>query len=232
MKKRRITTFPKTILDLLPTAINDLALHLYILTEGRKGSKFNKPNITTFYETGIVHSLYKMMLMSPKLESWDVRIEEKHSESSIRNWVDLWLRDHKGGHPVRIEVGDFLAGRPGKINNDARKLRRLHQSKKSRSSWILALVRDLQAQIEKNHADNERRKLALPANSRRPTRPYKRKPEKAEEVIKERVCKSIERKGLDNSLIEFDERLVKVFSVYRPGQKSDLVGAVMFRVKT
>jgi hypothetical protein len=39
---------------------------MYVLTEGRAGKAKAKPTISSFYETGIVNSLYSMILMSPK----------------------------------------------------------------------------------------------------------------------------------------------------------------------
>ena len=181
-----------------------------------------KPNIFTFYETGIVHSLYETMLMCPELDGWDIRVEEKQPTGTTSNWVDLWLRDVKGGDPVRIEAGDLLRGKPDKANSDARKLKDLHQSAKSRSSWFLAFVRDLEEEIEENRRKNKRRtelgRRKLPLDSKR--------------VLVARIKKSMKRKGgLNTELLEFDERLVRVFPIYRPGAKSDVFGVILFKIR-
>ncbi len=216
----KVTKLPTTIVNLVQPAVVGLAMRLYVLTEGRKGKANAKPNVLTFYETGIVHSLYETMLMSPVLDNWQIRVEEKQHGK----WVDLWLRDVKGGDPVRIEAGDLFRGKPDKANSDAEKLKELHKSSKSRSSWFLALVRDLQVEIEENRKKNDRlrakkRKRKLPLDSKR--------------VLVARIKKSMNRKGgLDSQLIEFDERLVRVFSIYRPGSKGDVFGAILFKVKT
>ncbi len=193
-------------------------MRLYVLTEGRQGKAKAKPNVLTFYETGIVHALYETMLMSPALDSWQIRVEEKQHGK----WVDLWLRHVKGGDPVRIEAGDLFRGKPDKANSDAQKLKNLHQGSKARSSWFLALVRDLRAEIDENRKKND----SLGAKKRRfPLDPRR--------VLIARIKKSMNRKGgLDPQLVDFDERLVRVFSIYRPGAKADVFGTILFKVKT
>jgi hypothetical protein len=215
----KVTKLPTTIVNLVLPAVVGLAMRLYVLTEGRKGKAKAKPNVLTFYETGIVHALFETMLMSPALDSWQIRVEEKQHGK----WVDLWLRDVNGGDPVRIEAGDLFRGKPDKANSDAQKLKDLHQKSNARSSWFLALARDLQVEIEENRKKNDRlrgkkRKRKLPLDPKR--------------VLIARIEKSMARKGgLDPQLVEFDKRLVRVFSIYRPGSKADVFGAILFKVK-
>jgi hypothetical protein len=216
----KISKLPTTIINLVQPAVVGLAMRLFVLTEGRKGKAKAKPNVLTFYETGIVHSLFETMLMSPALDNWQIRVEEKQHGK----WVDLWLRDVNGGDPVRIEAGDLYRGKPDKVNSDAQKLKDLNVKSKARSSWFLALVRDLQVEIEENRTKKQKRSAndktrKLPLDSKR--------------VLVARIKKSTARNGgIDPGLVEFDERLVRVFSIYRPGAKGDLFGVILFKVKT
>lgn len=67
---------PRTIFRLVEPAVWGLAARLLILTTDRKGSSKAKPSVSTFYETGIVTSLYEAMLMSAVLSNYDIRHEE------------------------------------------------------------------------------------------------------------------------------------------------------------
>lgn len=214
---------PKTILDLVKPAVDACAMRIYVLTHGRKGKEKAKPNILTFYETGIVFALYEQMLMSPILANWDIRWEERHKIRGNFQWVDLWLRPSNGGLPIRIEAGDVPNGKIGKAHSDADKLIRLHAENQSSSSWFLAFVRDLAEQVKENEVKVT--KLYGAAAKSVPVTPH--------DVLVARIKKSFKRKdGLNSNRLKFDERLVRVFEVYRPGGRCDIFGAILFKVIT
>jgi hypothetical protein len=129
---------PRTIFALVEPAVWSLAARLLILTTDRKGSAKAKPSVATFYETGIVTSLYEAMLMSAVLSNYDIRHEEPYKKNKSKGapkQVDLWLRPHNGGIPILIEAGDFS---PGKVHADLAKIRKLNPNG---TNWFLAFFR-------------------------------------------------------------------------------------------
>ena len=129
---------PRTIFRLVESAVWSLAARLLILTTDRKGSARAKPTVATFYETGIVTSLYEAMLMSAVLSNYDIRHEEPYKVAAGKGapkQVDLWLRPHNGGIPLMIEAGDFA---PGKAHRDLAKLKKLNPRG---TNWFLAFFR-------------------------------------------------------------------------------------------
>lgn len=129
---------PKTIFRLVEPGVWSLAARLLILSTDRKGSAKAKPTIATFYETGIVTSLYEAMLMSAALSNYDIRHEEPYkiiAGKGAPRRVDLWLRPHNGGTPILIEAGDFAIG---KVRDDLAKLKNLNPTG---TNWFLAFFR-------------------------------------------------------------------------------------------
>jgi hypothetical protein len=129
---------PKTVFALVEPAVWSLAARLLILTTDRPGSKRHQPDVSTFYETGIVTALYEALLMSPALAHLEIRHEMPFKESGKKGApkrVDLWLRPHAGGRPTMIEAGDFAVG---KVHNDLAKLQSLNPKG---TNWFLALFR-------------------------------------------------------------------------------------------
>lgn len=129
---------PTTIFRLAEPAVWSLAARLLILTTDRKGSAKAKPTVATFYETGIVTSLYEAMLMSAALSNYDIRHEEPYKNGSgagAPKRVDLWLRPHNGGTPILIEAGDFSTK---KVHDDLAKIKKLNPKG---DNWFLALFR-------------------------------------------------------------------------------------------
>lgn len=136
---------PRTIFALVDPAVWSLASQLLILTTGRKGSKKHQPDVSTFYETGLVTSLYEALLMSPALAHLDIRHEMPYKITAGRGapkQVDLWLRPHNGGHPIMIEAGDFGVG---KVHHDLAKLKSINPSG---TNWFLAFFRNLPASAD------------------------------------------------------------------------------------
>ena len=136
---------PKTIFQLVEPAVWTLAARLLILTTGRRGAAKAKPNVSTFYETGIVTALYEAMLMSARLSNYDIRHEEKfrlHSGVGASKRVDLWLRPFNGGNPILIEAGDFQVG---KVRTDLAKCKALNPKG---DSWFLAFFRSLPQSLD------------------------------------------------------------------------------------
>jgi hypothetical protein len=130
---------PKTIFRLVEPAVWSIAARLLILTTDRKGSAKAKPTVATFYETGIVTSLYEAMLMCAVLSNYDIRHEEPYkliAGKGAPKQVDLWLRPHNGGIPLMIEAGDFA---PGKVHRDLAKLKKLNPKG---TNWFLAFFRN------------------------------------------------------------------------------------------
>jgi hypothetical protein len=129
---------PRTIFRLVEPAVWSLAARLLILTTDRKGSNESKPTVATFYETGIVTSLYEAMLMSAVLSNYDIRHEERYKVTAGKGapkQVDLWLRPYNGGNKIMIEAGDFS---PGKVHRDLAKLKKLNPKG---TNWFLAFFR-------------------------------------------------------------------------------------------
>lgn len=129
---------PRTIFRLVEPAVWSLAARLLILTTDRKGSAKAKPTVATFYETGIVTSLYEAMLMSAVLSNYDIRHEEPYKtpgKKGAPKQVDLWLRPHNGGISILIEAGDFS---PGKVTRDLAKIKKLNPKG---TNWFLAFFR-------------------------------------------------------------------------------------------
>jgi len=128
---------PKTIFSLVQPAVQALAARLFVLTSGRNGSAKYRPTVNTFYETGIVTSLYEHLLMSPALQHLEIRHEMPyHGPVGAPKRVDLWLRPVNGGHPTLIEAGDFAVG---KVHTDLAKIKTLNPNG---TNWFLALFRD------------------------------------------------------------------------------------------
>lgn len=129
----------KTTFELVEPAMWGLAARLLILSTERKGAKKHKPNVSTFYETGIVTALYEAMLMSPVLANQDIRHEMPDKKlpgaKGAPKQVDLWLRPHNGGVPTMIEAGDFKAS---KVRRDLDKIKRMNPYGQN---WFLAFFR-------------------------------------------------------------------------------------------
>lgn len=128
---------PNTIFSLVHPAVQSLASRLFVLTAGRKGSAKYRPTVNTFYETGIVTTLYEQMLMSPLLQHLEIRHEMPYpGPVGAPKQVDIWLRPVNGGIPTLIEAGDFTVG---KVHADLAKLRSLNPGG---TNWFLAFFRD------------------------------------------------------------------------------------------
>lgn len=191
-----LSMVPKTVISLVQPAVYACAARLYVLTHDRPGSQRARPNIRSFYETGIVASMFEHMLMAPSLADYDIRWEEPHKVNGTTWWVDLWLKNAGGGLPIRVEAKDY--SKSG-IEEDARKLITLHRSDPVTSSWVLAFFRDLE----------------------------KPDPMKVSGTITDSLARA---NGLDPALVNFDERLVSAFEVYRPDGNHDVFGAALLRV--
>lgn len=129
---------PRTVFSLVEPAVWSLAARLLVLTTDRIGSKKHQPTVATFYETGIVTSLYEALLMSPVLAHLEIRHEMGFKSTEGKGapkQVDLWLRPHNGGRPIMIEAGDFGVG---KVHRDLSKLKMLNRKG---TNWFLAFFR-------------------------------------------------------------------------------------------
>jgi len=126
----------KTVCKLIEPAIRSVADRLCVLTGGRKGSQKHKPTIKSFYETGLVVSIYEFLLMSPSLAHLEIRHEMPYRATTRPEQVDLWIRPPNGGREHLIECGDFS---PSKLKNDAAKMRRLNLQG---TNWFLAFFRE------------------------------------------------------------------------------------------
>ena len=133
----KLSYLPKTVCKLIEPAMRSVADRLFILTGGRKGSEKYKPTIKSFYETGLVVSLYEFLLMSPTLAHLEIRHEKPYDAKTRPEQADLWIRPPNGGREHLIECGDFS---PSKLKNDADKMRRLN---KKGTNWFLAFFREL-----------------------------------------------------------------------------------------
>ncbi len=135
----RLSLIPRTVLDSVEPSIRSLSDRLFVLTAGRQGSKKAQIDISSFFETGIVVALFEFLLMTPALAHLEIRHENPYRATTKPEQVDLWIRAPTGGRAVVIEAGDFS---PGKVKNDAKKMRRLNRNG---TNWFLALFRDYHA---------------------------------------------------------------------------------------
>jgi hypothetical protein len=136
VKSSRLSVIPRTIVSLVEPAVRSLAHRLFVLTGGRAGSEKHKVTIDSFYETGIVVSLFEFLLMSPELAHLEIRHENPYKGTTRPFQVDLWIRPPNGGYPHLVEAGDFT---PGKLRADAAKMRGLN---KKGLNWFLAFFRE------------------------------------------------------------------------------------------
>jgi hypothetical protein len=129
----------RTVFALIEPAVWSLAAQMLILTTGRRGSKKHQPTVRTFYETGLVTSLYQALLMSPVLAHYEIRHEmsfKTPNKQGAPQRVDLWMRPHNGGWPMMIEAGDFAIA---KVHRDLEKLKKLNPTG---HNWFLAFFRE------------------------------------------------------------------------------------------
>ncbi len=136
MNSSKLSLIPRTLFSLIEPAVRSLADRLFVLTGGRQGSKKHQVTIASFYETGIVVSLFEFLLMSPELAHLEIRHENPYPGATRPFQVDLWIRPPNGGYPHLIEAGDFA---PGKLKKDAAKMRALN---KRGANWFLAFFRE------------------------------------------------------------------------------------------
>ncbi len=129
----------KTIFELVEPSVHVCAAKLFVLTTGRLGAKKHQPDITTFYETGLVGSLFEHLLMSPRLRSYDIRWEMPLTKGKLGAppRVDLWLRPAGGHRPTFIEAGDFAKK---KVEDDCAKMKK-HNGHPKAQNWFLAFFR-------------------------------------------------------------------------------------------
>ena len=113
-------------------------MKLFVLTSDRAGSAKFHPTVSTFYETGLVTSLYEQLLMSPVLQHLEIRHEMPYHSpgAGAPPRVDLWMRPVNGGYPHLIEAGDFGVG---KVHSDLRKIAPFNRNG---SNWFLAFFRE------------------------------------------------------------------------------------------
>lgn len=135
MKKALVAS---TIVSLIYPAIYALAGRLFVLSNGRQGSEKYKPSITSFYETGIVTSLYEQLLMSPRLSHLEIRHEMPYHNGGkgAPKQVDLWIRPPNGGYAHLIEAGDFSVK---KVHADLQKIKILNPKG---ACWFLSFFRE------------------------------------------------------------------------------------------
>lgn len=128
----------RTIRDLVQPSVAALAARLFVLSAGRPGSSKFKPTVATFYETGIVTSLYEHLLMSPVFTHLEIRHEMPYHSPGVGapERVDIWMRPPDGGYPNLIEAGDYGVD---KIHRDMRKMQRLNPNG---SNWFLCFIRE------------------------------------------------------------------------------------------
>ena len=132
----------RCILSLIQPSVYAVAGRLFVLTNGRAGSKLYKPNVNTFYETGLVTSLYEHLLMDPRLAHLEIHHEMPYpSGMGAPERVDLWIRPPMGGYAHIIEAGDY---EPAKVHRDLAKAKRLNPRG---SNWFLAFFRDPNAAV-------------------------------------------------------------------------------------
>lgn len=132
-----VSLIPKTIVALVRPAVDNTALRLFLLTAQRPGSRVHKPAVSTFFETGLVTSLYEQLLMGPVLSHLEIRHEMAFSLGAGRpRQVDLWFRPLKGGYPHLLEAGHFAVA---KVHRDIAKMKALNPHG---ACWFLAFFRD------------------------------------------------------------------------------------------
>lgn len=136
MQQIKLSLIGRTLFEAIPASVRACAARLYVLTNGRVGSKKHRPDVMKFYETGIVFSLYEHLLMTPPLAHLDIRWEMAFPAKRRPKQVDLWLRPWNGGNPHLLEAGDFQVG---KVHSDCRKMRKLNPKG---TNWFLAFFRD------------------------------------------------------------------------------------------
>lgn len=131
-----VAYFSSTLLSLVQPAVYAVAARLFVLTTDRAGSKKYKPTVATFYETGLITSLYEQMLMCPTFQHLDIRHEMPYQGPiGAPERVDLWARHLNGAHPQLIEAGDFSVK---KVHDDLGKAMRLNPNG---ANWFLAFFR-------------------------------------------------------------------------------------------
>lgn len=129
--------FLRTLFSSVQPAIYSLAVKLFVLTTDRKGSKKFKPTVATFYETGIITSIYEHLLMLPSISHLEIRHEMPYKGPiGAPRRVDLWARPPNGGYAHLIEAGDFDVG---KVHRDLAKIRAINPHG---SNWFLAFFRE------------------------------------------------------------------------------------------
>jgi len=197
--------------SLVPPAVNALASRLFVLSTWRPCSAKWKPNVGSFYETGLVTSLYEQLLMSPALVQLEIRHEMPYGGTGgAPEQVDLRFRQLKGGEPTLTEAGDFS---PTKVHSDLEKLAALNPDG---CNWFLALFRvgPLKKKTKANLQKLERQIQSA-------KKPFKT------------IEKSFRRRndGLDSSLVETDKRLTGSFDVYRPDGRHEPFGFALFKAK-
>jgi len=147
----------KSVCGAVEPAVRHVADRLFILTGGRVGSDKRKPTISSFYETGLVVSIFEFLLMMPDLSHLEIVHEKPYPINTRPKQVDIWIRPPNGGRQTIIEAGDFS---PKKVKDDASKMRSLNPKG---TNWFLAFFRDEPASIDpwKKIMECRRRKGSL-----------------------------------------------------------------------
>lgn len=132
-----VAKLARTTMSLVQPAVTSLSARLFVLSAYRAGSALYRPSIASFYETGLVTSLYEHLLMSPVLAHLEIRHEMPYASpgAGAPERVDIWIRPPTGGYPHLIEAGDFGVG---KVHRDLAKAARLNPRG---SNWFLAFFR-------------------------------------------------------------------------------------------
>lgn len=130
-----------SLLSLVYPAVYSLAGRLFVLSNGRPGSAKFHPTISSFYETGLITSLYEQLLMSPRLSHLEIRHEMPYHNggAGAPKRVDLWIRPPNGGYAHLIEAGDFSVA---KVHADLHKIKSLNPNG---ACWFLAFFRGASA---------------------------------------------------------------------------------------
>lgn len=197
-----IGTLAPIVASLVQPAINALAARLFVLSTWRDGSREWKPTVASFYETGLVTSLYEQLLMSPALAHLEIRHEMAYpGRTGAPQQVDLWLRNLVGGRPMLIKAGDFAAP---KVHRDIEKIRRLEPSGQN---WFLAFFRENEINAARSRREAEDPFAALRRSGELP------------------------RSGLDLNRVEFDSRLTGSFKIYRPDGNHDPFGYALIKAR-
>jgi hypothetical protein len=125
-----------SVLSLIQPSVYAVAGRLFVLSTGRAGSSRFKPTVATFYETGLVTSIYEHLLMDPRLSHLEIRHEMPYKGPvGAPKRVDLWIRPPKGGYAHLLEAGDFVVR---KVHSDLAKIRAINPSG---ANWFLAFFR-------------------------------------------------------------------------------------------